>query len=59
MAFDQSKDSSSIVSEERVEHRETDGDRWVQDIVRSYGNYLLIASVFSMKQETAPSAESK
>lgn len=42
-----------------MEHRETDGGRWVQDIVRSYGNYVLIASVFSMKQEIALPAESK
>jgi hypothetical protein len=59
MAFDQSKDSSSIVSQEKVENTEIDADRWVNGLMRGYGNSLVIVSVFPRKQKIGPSAENK
>ena len=41
LAFDQSKASSSIVSEERVEHMQTDVGRCGEGVVTSCGNSLL------------------
>lgn len=54
LGFDQSKDSSSIVSEERVDHGELDAGRRVEGVVRACGIvfFVVVVSMISRKQET-------